>query len=83
MMNGLRNLEKHDYNVDFIITHSPSASVVALLGQGLYQQDVLTRYLEEVRVKTDYKKWFAGHFHIDRAINSQDVLLYEQIIRIA
>jgi len=83
MQNGIKNLEKHDWKVDYILTHSPSASVIALLGNGLYEQDVLTKYLEEIRCKTDYKKMFSGHFHINKAVNDKDILLYEQIIRIA
>ncbi len=82
MQNGIENLKKHNHKVDFIISHSPPASVIALLGHGFYEQDILTRYLEEIRVSTEYKKWFMGHMHDDKAINSQDILLYEQIIRI-
>ena len=82
MEEGIKNLEKHDLKVDYILTHSPSASVIALLGQGLYEQDKLTKYLEEIRCKTKYKRWFAGHFHINKAVNDKDILLYEQIIRI-
>ena len=54
-----------------------------LLGQGLYEQDVLTKYLENIRANTDYVKWFAGHMHVNRAVNEKDLLIYEQIIRIA
>ena len=82
MQNGIENLKKHNNKVDFIITHSPSASVVALLGQGLYEQDVLTRYLEDVRCNIEYTRMFSGHMHIDRQINDKDILLYEQIVRI-
>lgn len=82
MQNGINNLEKHNWKVDYIITHSPSASVISLLGQGLYEQDILTKYLEGIRIKTEYKRWFAGHMHVDQAINDKDILLYEQIVRI-
>ena len=82
MQNGIENLKKHDNKVDFIVTHSPSASVIALLGHGLYKQDTLTRYLEEIRCSTEYTRMFSGHMHIDRQINDKDILLYEQIIRI-
>lgn len=82
MKNGINNLEKHNWKVDYILTHSPSASVIALLGNGLYEQDVLTRYLEDIRSKVDYKRWFMGHMHCNKAINDKDIILYEQIIRI-
>ena len=70
MDNGIKNLERVGNKVDYIITHSPSASVIALLGHGLYEQDVLTRYLEDIRSKVEYKKHFCGHIHVDKAVNS-------------
>ena len=82
MDNGIINLQKENNKVDYVITHSPSASVIALLGHGLYEQDILTHYLEEIRQLTEYKRWFMGHMHVNKAINDKDILLYEQIIRV-
>lgn len=82
MKNGIDNLKKYDNKIDYIITHTPPASVIALLGHGAYKQDILTKYLEEIRCNTEYQYWFMGHMHCDRAINDKDILLYEQIIRI-
>lgn len=82
MENGRKNLEKNGNKVDFIITHSPSASSMVLLGAGFYKQDILTKYLEEVRMKTDYKKHFCGHMHVNYAVNDKDIVVYEQILRI-
>lgn len=82
MQNGTVNLEKNDWKVDYVITHSPPASIIALLGNGQYEQDVLTRYLEDIKSKTKYKYWFAGHMHENKAMNANDILLYEQIIRV-
>lgn len=80
--NGINNLNKHNNSVDFILTHSPSASNIALLGHGLYEQDVLTKYLENIRINTNYSKWFSGHMHLNKQINDKEILLYEQIVRI-
>lgn len=82
MQNGINNLEKHDWKVDYILSHTPPASVIALLGHGLYEQDRLTKYLEEIRWKTEYKRHYMGHMHINREVNDKDILLYEQIVRI-
>lgn len=81
--NGLKNLEKHNYKVDYILSHSPSTSQLYLLGgKGLYEPDKLSNYLEEIRVKTEYRRHFMGHMHVDKAINDKDIVLYEQIVRI-
>lgn len=82
MEEGDNNLEKNNWKVDYILSHTPPASVIALLGHGLYEQDILTKYLEGIRWKTEYKRHFMGHMHVDRAVNDKDILLYEQIVRI-
>ena len=83
MKNGLDNLKKENNKVDYIITHSPSTSELYLMGgKGLYQSDILTNYLEEVKANTEYKRHFFGHMHVNKAINEKDICLYEQIIRI-
>ena len=47
MEEGRQNLEKHNYEIDFIVTHCCSVSTQALLGHGLYSRDYLNVYLEE------------------------------------
>ena len=82
MDEGRRNLSAHDYTVDFIVTHCCSSSTQALLGGGLYTPDIETAYLEEIRHKAKFKKWFFGHYHDNRNVSAEEILLYEQIIRI-
>ena len=80
---GLNNLKKENNKVDYIITHSPSTSELYLMGgKGLYQPDILTNYLEEIKTNVEYKRHFFGHMHCNKAINDKDICLYEQIIRI-
>ena len=79
---GLQNLEKHNFDVDFIISHCCSTNTQAVLSGGLYKQDELTDYFDEIREKTQFKKWFFGHYHIDRNVSPSEIALYEQIIRI-
>lgn len=50
---------------------------------GAFKPDTLTTYLEEIRQKTTFKKWFFGHYHENRNVNANEILLYEQIIRIS
>ena len=82
MNNGIYNLEQNHEKVDFIISHCASASVTALIGQGLYEQDKLTGYLEQVRERTEFSKWFCGHYHINQQVDDKHIVLYEQIVRI-
>lgn len=82
MEEGIQNLAAHDNTVDFIVTHCCSSSTQVLLGGGHYKPDALTKYLEEIRQKTKFKKWFFGHYHDNKNVNAEEILLYEQIIRI-
>lgn len=80
---GRRNLAAHDNKVDFIVTHCCSSSTQSLLGGSMYKPDIETTYLEEIRQNTSFKKWFFGQYHDNRNVNAEEILLYEQIIRIS
>jgi hypothetical protein len=83
MQTGIDNLKLHNNKVDFILSHSPSTSELYLMGgKGLYEPDILSNYLEEVKATTEYKRHLFGHMHVNKAINDKDICLYEQIIRI-
>lgn len=82
-INGFKNLEKYDYNVDFIVSHCCSTSTQNILGGGRYKPDHETDYLDDVRAKTEFTKWFFGHYHVNRNVNDKEICIYEQIIRIA
>lgn len=80
MENGIKNLEKVNYKVDYIISHCCPTSVQAILGAGKYKKDCLTYYLQQISEKCEFKKWYFGHYHNYRQINSQYTLLYEDIV---
>ncbi len=82
MEEGRQNLEKANWKVDFIFTHCTNANTTALIGGSYYGQDILTQYLQEIKEKAEFKKWFFGHHHMDKQINAEEICLYEQIIRI-
>ena len=83
MEEGRKNLELHHNTVDFIVTHCCSSSTQAMLGGSLYKPDMETAYLEEIKQNTKFKKWFFGHYHDNRNVSAEEILLYEQIIRIS
>lgn len=83
MNNGIFNLQKENNKVDYILTHSPTTSELYLMGgKGLYQPDILTNYLEEIKSTIDYKAHYFGHMHCNMAISNKDICLYERIVRI-
>lgn len=74
-----QNLDACDWKVDYIITHCGPNSVIDILSRGTFEHDRLTDFLETVLVKTEYTKWFMGHYHEDKAIG-QHIVLYEEIM---
>ena len=78
MQNGIKNLEKANYKVDYIITHCCLTSIQTLLNPS-YKKDILTDYLQGVSEKCEFKKWYFGHYHDYRQVNPQFTLLYENI----
>lgn len=79
---GRNNLERCGWKVDYVLTHCTSASTTALIGGGLYGQDELTMYLQEIKEKLTFKRWFFGHHHIDKQANTEEICLFEQIVRV-
>lgn len=82
MQHGLETLEAHNWKADFIFSHEGPASTLAVLGGGTLRPDPLTKYLEKVKQKTTYHKWFFGHHHMDCQITAEDAVIYQQLTRI-
>ena len=79
MENGIENLEKINYKVDYIISHCCPTSIQTLINS-TYKRDILTDYLQQISEKCTFKKWYFGHYHDYKQVNSQFTLLYENIV---
>lgn len=83
MDEGLANLQENGNAVDFIVTHCAASSTGALLSNGGYKTDCLTNYLEEIKRTVRFKKWFFGHYHDNRNVSAEEILIWEQIVRVS
>ncbi len=84
MEEGRKNLRAHDNTVDYIITHCCSTGTQKQLARDrYYEADRETDYLDFIKKCANYTKWFFGHYHDNKNVNEKEILLYEQIIRIA
>ena len=79
MENGIENLEKINYKVDYFISHCCPTSIQTLINS-TYKRDVLTDYLQQISEKCTFKRWYFGHYHDYKQVNSQFTLLYENIV---
>lgn len=81
MKNGIKNLEKVNYKVDYIITHCCPTNIALLLNRA-YKKDLLTDYLQAISEKCKFDKWYFGHYHENKNINEKFTVLYEDIVPI-
>lgn len=74
---GKKNLEKADWEVDYILTHTLNVESIKVLATMERSGEIkpltpeeapLNFYLEDIRACTTYKEWFFGHFHRDLSI---------------
>ena len=79
---GLRNLSQYNIEVDFIISHCCATSTQKQFVDKTFSADSMTDYLELVKQRVNFKKWFFGHYHDNKNIGPKEILIYEQIIRI-
>lgn len=87
---GINNLERMEYRVDYVISHCGSNSLQEALKQyydkaGLnicYNHDILTDYFEELEDKLQYKRWFCGHYHKDVCIDDKHRILYYNFVKV-
>ena len=82
MEEGLANLGKVGYKVDYVITHSAPTTVLTSINP-TYKTDAVTRYLETVRQNIKFGWHYFGHYHIDKDfLNYKATCLYNNIIEI-
>ncbi|MDE7476749.1 MAG: metallophosphoesterase [Lachnospiraceae bacterium] len=83
MQEALSNLEKHDFKVDYIITHCcPSDIQDVIVGQGLYKKNIMTEFFNRIKSEVEYKKWYFGHYHMDFNVTDTEILLYDRIVHL-
>lgn len=76
---GIDTLDRNGWACDFVLTHTPPASIVETFSHGEYVPDKTAVYLEGIKEKLDYKHWFAGHLHDEANITPKDHLIYYQL----
>ncbi len=76
---GLANLEKAGNAVDVILSHCAPTSIQDVLSRGMFEHDDLTEYLEQIKQRCTFSKWFFGHYHENKMIGRKYILLYEMV----
>jgi len=76
-----RNLEQADYKVDYIITHRPSRKIRQFLLMDHGTANILDTFLDEVREKCEYTRWFFGSIHKNKRIPPNEMALFTAVVK--
>lgn len=68
ILNGLNNLDKVNYHVDYVLSHCAPSFVVKKMFN--YQKDSNTEILEKFQSQIDFKYWYFGHYHENKRWNN-------------
>ena len=71
---ALKNLEKNNFKVDYIITHCCPQTVASYFGYT--DPDNLTKFFNTLDEVVEYKCWFFGHYHGDRKYDRYTMLYH-------
>ena len=76
------NLNKVNWEVDYVLTHSAPFSIKDKLygNNNLYAPSSTERMLEAILRNIKFKRWYFGHYHIDKNMNNFKAM-YENIER--
>ena len=74
---AFKNLELNQWKADVVITHCAPSSL-----NEKYEKDELTEFLESVKNKLTYRKWFFGHYHKDKQFDSKHCMVFDKVIKL-
>ena len=81
---AISNLEKVDFKVDYVITHTCGSSCINDLITYHIEKDTLTKFFDhlEFDLNLKFKHWYFGHHHLDKQIDDRHTCVYDKILRI-
>lgn len=80
LVEGVKNLEANNFKVDYIVSYEPPAKISEFLELGKTDRSHVNTYLEEIREKTDFKRWFFGRHHLNKLIPPKFQAIFDNVI---
>lgn len=80
LQKGKENLARNNYKVDYIVSYEPPAKISEFLNLGKSDRNHVNTYLEEIREKVDFKRWFFGRHHINKFIPPKFQAVFDSVI---
>lgn len=77
---GIKNLEKNNFKVDYIVSYEPPAKISEFINLGKSDRSHVNTYLDKIREKADFKRWFFGRHHVNKVIPPKFRAVFDSII---
>ncbi len=83
LQEGIDNLEKVDFKVDYVLTHCCGTSLISQLIYS-YDSDTLTSFFDHLEFDfgLQFKHWYFGHYHRDKKLDDKHTCLYNSIVKL-
>lgn len=81
MTYAVENLNRYDYNVDYLITHEPSGNARGLI-DSRSAISAIGSFFDEIAKNVKYKCWYFGSVHFDRRISGRNYAVFTEILPI-
>ncbi|MDO5416408.1 MAG: metallophosphoesterase [Lachnospiraceae bacterium] len=79
--NGTAALAGAGWKADFMLTHT--APLQLIQERDLTDEtDSFNRYLDEIAERTDFRRWYFGHFHRNQSYGNQYECIYQELRRL-
>lgn len=78
----INNIKKVNGEIDIIVTHEAPNSITSCLSNNQNQNNTFTNILEEIRLHSNFNKWFFGRYHVDKVIPPKYYALFENLIKL-
>lgn len=79
---GLKNLAAVNNDVDIVISHCLPYSVERLLYRDCTPNRLTSYFDNLLECGLSFRRWYCGHYHMDRSLNDQYQILYHSIVQI-
>ena len=80
MTGGLKRLEEHGNQVDYILTHEPSGRARGYLAGRAGRLDGVNCYLNQIEDAVTFKKWYFGCLHLDKVMSRQHTAVFRDVL---
>jgi predicted phosphodiesterase len=80
MRHGSESLKKYNDEIDYIITYEAPTTIRSYIHNNERTKNHLHDYLDAVSKRVHFKKWYFGHYHIDRPLTRCYTAIYQKVV---